>query len=125
MFVADRFGIFIAAHLGIEPASGVFAARLAGQCQPPFAKALLQKIFIEATEIADGANAQSMQVLLRHLADSRDTPNLQRRQKPRFVLGQHPEHTVEHVTRITPESSRAVSLIRNSRSPMAASTRSA
>ncbi len=40
VLVADGFGVGIGADLGVEPSTGIFAARFAGEREPPFAEAV-------------------------------------------------------------------------------------
>ena len=64
MLVADGFGAHVFADLGIEPASGVQAARLSSKGQPPFPEALFEEGIVQAREVADFSDAESVQVLL-------------------------------------------------------------
>ncbi len=75
------FGPGVLADFGVEPAAGIQAARLAGQRQAPLAEALLEEGFVEPRQVADFADAERVQVLLRHLAHARNFAHVERRQE--------------------------------------------
>src|SRR3974390_311946 len=77
MFMADGFGTGVFADRGIEPASGVQAARLSRQRQTPLAEAFCEKLFVELRQAAHAADAQRVQVLLRDLADAGNLANIE------------------------------------------------
>ena len=70
------------------------ALRLAGQRQSPFAELLFEKLLVERGQIADLANAELVQVLLGDFADAGDLSHVERREKPRLLTRQHPQHAV-------------------------------
>src|SRR5215468_7149060 len=82
MLVADRFGTGVLADVGVKPAAGVFAARLAGESQAPLSETIFEKMFLELAEIADLADAHRMQILLHCFADAGNVAHIERREAP-------------------------------------------
>ena len=74
-------GSVVLADFGIEPAAGIQPARFAGQRQAPLAETLFQERFVQSRQVADLADAQRVQVFLRHLADAGTLAHIERRQK--------------------------------------------
>ena len=81
VLVADRFGTLLFADFGVEPAAGIEPARLSGQRHAPLAEALFEECVVQPRQVADLANAEQVQVLLRHLAHARHLAHVERRQK--------------------------------------------
>ncbi len=93
ILVADGFGIAAFARLGdlaIKPGARVLTARFAGQCQAPLPEAFFEKRFVEPRQVADLANATSVQVALSHLADSRNLAHVERRQEASLAARWNP-----------------------------------
>src|SRR5438270_9558840 len=79
MLMADGFGIAALANLFIEPAAGIFATRFAGQRQSPFAETFFQIGSASLCQLADGENAQGIQVVLHHFSNARNSADAERR----------------------------------------------
>jgi hypothetical protein len=94
VLVADGFRPGVLADLGVVPAARIEAARLAGERQPPFAEVLSKEGVVQPREVADFADAERVQVLLRHLTNARNLAHVERRQECRLTAGDDPQHAV-------------------------------
>ena len=94
VFVADGFGIGIGADFAIKPSTSIFAARFAGQRQPPFAKMFFEKSIVKAARSPTCRMPKRMQILLRDFANAGDIAHIQRREKFGFLSGNDPQNSV-------------------------------
>ena len=92
--VADGLGVAVFAHLAVKPAARVQAARFSRQRQSPLPEVLAEEVFIERRQIADLADAAGLQVFFGHFSDARNLADVERRQEPRLLARQHPQHAV-------------------------------
>src|ERR1700694_3174065 len=90
VLVADGFGVVPVANLPVEPSSGVLAARLAGQRQPPFSEAIFEESLVELRQVADLTDPAAVKIAFGYFADSRDLAHVEGSQKPRLASRRNP-----------------------------------
>ncbi len=94
MLVADRFRVAAFADFSIEPAACVLAARFPGQREPPFSETFFEQRAVERRQIAHLADAAGVEIPFRHLADSGNLANVERRQKLGFLAWNDPQYAI-------------------------------
>ena len=67
---------------------------LPASASPHLPKRCFEKLLVEPRQVADLANAERVQVLLRHFADARHFAHIERREERGLLPGDDPQHAV-------------------------------
>ncbi len=67
---------------------------LPASARPHLPKRCSRKVFVEARQVPDLADAQRVKLLLRHFAHARDLAHVERREKGRLLPRNHPQHAI-------------------------------